>query len=906
MNQEIIETPFHFWGFDAEHLVRPQGWQSVPRSETPRLATVALPADHDRKEASDRAPVVQTQAGESVEADSVVTLRRADGSPDWWLHRFLAKPSESYQVSPASSDNETSRLASADKEKPVRLAEETTSTGCTPIRVFNGDEDLCTTVRIELESLGKTFGGRAASLRLVSSGRVITTYQASIRFDHDTAGLESNQRWRLEHLVGSLEIRVIHGLGLCEVDFSLTHRGNANHPGGTWDMGDWTSLVLDRLSIGVSDPRLQAGEGGREFLLSLMEPEDLIQCHDPSGFEITQGSSGGANWDSSNHRIPGGGIGVAEFGCRVKRASAPGVVEDFPRGRPIPFVSVRNKGFQLSLGMSKFWQSFPCSIKAEGDSIDLELLSGNAAGPVELLAGEQKTWSFAVECNATAAASAMPGWLCPSIDVVSPSAYETQSALPYLTACDHQRSGTNGYESLVSQAITGSDCFWTKSEKIDQFGWRHFGDIYGDHEAVFQQDPPLISHYNNQYDCTLGFLIQFWRTGNRQWYDWATWSADHAWDIDTYHTSKDKLLYNGGLFWHTYHYADAQLASHRSYPSGIDAEDVFSSGKQLDDLGAVGKKLKQNYAVGGGPAASHNYPTGWMYLYLMTGTERYREAAINAADYVIRIEDGTQTPYKWLSRAETGYSTCSSKGYYGPGRASGNSTHALLTGHQLTLDRKYLDRAAHLMRRTVHPDQNLDHLDLLNAELRWFYTMYLQALGRYVDYKLTLGEEDTDFRYGVASLLHYANWMAEHERPTLSEPDELQYPTETWAAQDMRKWHVLEHAARYEQDDSRRKKIQEKADFFYEYVVDFLSTSETKSLCRPVVLLMNFGWQRAWLTRNRDRLAWDGAITDQFAPQRTFVPQRLIAVSRFKKLLVIGVLVGVSMVLALLVWWFTR
>ena len=162
----------------------------------------------------------------------------------------------------------------------------------------------------------------------------------------------------------------------------------------------------------------------------------------------------------------------------------------------------------------------------------------------------------------------------------------------------------------------------------------------------------------------------------------------------------------------------------------------FDDGQDLSTMGETGEKLAKNYAIGGGPAAAHNYSTGWMVAYWLTGSERFRTAAISAADYVMRIDDGNQTPFKWLSRADTGYSTCSSAGYYGPGRAAANSTHALLTGHELTGDNKYLQRAA-TVDAAYGPSgsQHLEELDLLNAELRWFYTMYLQALGRYVDYK---------------------------------------------------------------------------------------------------------------------------------------------------------------------------
>ena len=75
--------------------------------------------------------------------------------------------------------------------------------------------------------------------------------------------------------------------------------------------------------------------------------------------------------------------------------------------------------------------------------------------------------------------------------------------------------------------------------------------------------------------------------------------------------------------------------------------------------------------------------------------------------------------------------------------------------------------------------------------------MFLQALGKYLDYKAERGELDALYAYARASLLHYARWMAEHEYPYLSKPEMLEYPTETWAAQDMRKAEVLQEAGRW-------------------------------------------------------------------------------------------------------------
>ena len=51
--------------------------------------------------------------------------------------------------------------------------------------------------------------------------------------------------------------------------------------------------------------------------------------------------------------------------------------------------------------------------------------------------------------------------------------------------------------------------------------------------------------------------------------------------------------------------------------------------------------------------------------------------------------------------------------------------------------------------------------------------------------------------FARASLLHYARCMADHERFYLDEPERLEFATETWAAQELRKGTVLLMAARH-------------------------------------------------------------------------------------------------------------
>jgi hypothetical protein len=292
-----------------------------------------------------------------------------------------------------------------------------------------------------------------------------------------------------------------------------------------------------------------------------------------------------------------------------------------------------------------------------------------------------------------------------------------------------------------------------------------------------------------------------------------------------------------------------------------------------------------------------------MVAYYLTGDERYRKAVINSAEYVMGLEDGSTTRFRWLSNRSTGFATCSSIGYYGPGRASSNSIHALLSGYELTRDVKYLDMAVYLMKRCVHPELDLDSMDLFNAELRWFYTMHLQAQCWLIDVLGQVPGQEANLQYAVASLLHYARWMLEHERPILDHPEQLQYPTETWAAQDIRKWHVLAYASRWCSTREEGSKMMAKAEWFYDYVMRTLDGFETKSLCRPVVLMLGCGWQRDGMVRDFEAMCPKRIeLPTEWVSHALFIPQREEAIRRAKKILMVGA--GGMIVLFLAVVWF--
>jgi hypothetical protein len=228
--------------------------------------------------------------------------------------------------------------------------------------------------------------------------------------------------------------------------------------------------------------------------------------------------------------------------------------------------------------------------------------------------------------------------------------------------------------------------------------------------------------------------------------------------------------------------------------------------------------------------------------------------------------------------------TDSDRGYHGPGRASANAVNALLDAHRLTSDARHLTKAEQLIRRCIHPEDDFGQLTLLDAERRWFYTMFLQTLGKYLDGKAERMELDGMYDYARQSLLHYARWMAQNEYPYLDKSEKLEYPTETWAAQDMRKSEVFKFAAKHA-DGDERSRFLERSEFFFRYVTGALPSMPTQTLARPVVLLLSYGFMHSYFQANPDETSpLSSAPVKDFGRPTVFVSQKVRAIRRFKLL----------------------
>jgi hypothetical protein len=644
------------------------------------------------------------------------------------------------------------------------------------------------------------------------------------------------------------------------IEITVHNPARAQHPGNYWELGDPSSILFKGVTVTLPF------HPGKAAAVQVSEQAGESLRGSNSNIHIHQESSGGPQWDSPVHMNRAGRVALRFRGYRLRSG-----LEEREGLRVEPIVRVSSGGESLSAFLDGFWQQFPSALAVTDEgTVTVSPFPVETGDVYELQGGERKTRRLAVSLGDDTVSEVPLQWLRrPVLARTDPQHYSESGVMPFFVI-----DGDPRHDALLTEAIEGPRSFSSKREAIDEYGWRHFGDLYADHEAAFKTGPALFaSHYNNQYDAIAGFALQFMRTGDRRWWQLMEDLARHVADIDVYHTTEDKPAYSGGLFWHSYHYVEAGRATHRSYPQAPGVS-------------------------GGGPSAEHNYNAGLALYYYLTGWMAARDVAVSLGDWVIAMDDGHRTPFRWLAEGATGLASASgSPLYHGPGRGGGNSIKALLTAFQLSGQRRHLDKAEELMRRCINPGDNIESLNLLDAERRWYYTVFLEAVGLYLWQKAARGELDHTYDYARRSLVHYARWMCEHEYPYLDRPEILEYPNETWSAQDMRKSEVLAVAALCTQGAERDHMLSTSQRFF-EDVLTRLPALPTHHYTRPMVLLLTRGYALPWVRQHGDAAlpAPDSTIGHE-QPAR-FEPQKARAMRRAK--LVAGALF--TSLAGLLIW----
>lgn len=643
-----------------------------------------------------------------------------------------------------------------------------------------------------------------------------------------------------------IQLSFYDGHGLVQCQITLHNPRAARHPGGLWDLGDEGSIFFKDFALHVP---LRSQAGLRTVWRT--QPDQPGAERTATSLTIYQDSSGGENWQSANHVNRFGQVMHTFPGYRVTADGC--LLQEGKRATPI--LALHDGQHGVAITIERFWQNFPKALEVHHNQLTLRLFPQQYNDAYELQGGEQKTHTAYLLFTDTPESAAPLGWVQDRLlPRTTPEWYAQTRAFNYLTP--RSQDPHTACATLIETAIEGPQSFFARREIIDEYGWRHFGDLYADHEAVGHTGKaPLVSHYNNQYDVLYGAIVHYVRSGDWRWFELARDLARHVIDIDIYHTQEDRPVYNGGLFWHTDHYTDAGTATHRAYSRM-----------------SVAPAALPHY--GGGLSNEQNYTTGLLYYYFLTGDATAREAVQGLADWVINMDDGRQ---RFLGRFDTRPTgMCSATAhwhYHGPGRGAGNSINALLDAYVLTSAKPYFDKAEELVRRCIHPADDIRARGLEDVEYRWSYTVFLQVLGKYLDLKTDKGDIDYMYSYARASLLHYAAWMLEHEKPYTHVLDRVKIPTETWPAQDIRKSHVFYLAAKYATEPQLRRAFRRQAEFFFHACLQDLQTFPTCTLTRPLVLLLTNAYTHAFFQTHPEETGPSPAQDYNFGQPRSFIPQ---------------------------------
>jgi hypothetical protein len=263
---------------------------------------------------------------------------------------------------------------------------------------------------------------------------------------------------------------------------TLTNPNAARHQGGFWDLGDPRSVLIKDASI-----VLPFAPSGAVSVRATIERDQQWSAY-MTPFEMYQDSSGGQHWQSTNHINRHRKVPNTFRGYQVSAADA--TVSGL---RATPVVSITHPGGRLTVVVPQFWENFPKAIEATDSSLVVRLFPGQYADLHEIQGGEQKTHECFVGFGDGAVSDGPFEWCRNRILVrVDPEWCFSSGAIPFLAPLE------DAHTTLVNPAVDDPDSFESKREIIDEYGWRHFGEVYGDHESVHHKNPPIVSHYNNQ------------------------------------------------------------------------------------------------------------------------------------------------------------------------------------------------------------------------------------------------------------------------------------------------------------------------------------------------------------------------------------------------------------------------
>jgi hypothetical protein len=644
-------------------------------------------------------------ADEPVPAQILVTNRYKDGSPRWVLLDF--------DVGLPPSGNSVYRLTAKATPAPTtatlayRLADGVAAidTGTAQFRIDTKRFRLFDSVQVDSAAVFEDAGPR----------RVVLAVRGRLGPRRGKLPL-ARYVCRMQFYAGKSQVRVF---------FTLCNPAAHHHPGNVWDLGTGGSVFMEDFSVCLP----LAVQKAWSCRVGVEADRSPIDGAADTPMKLYQDSSGGENWQSANHVDKDYQVRTSFRGYRVHAGNQ----QVHEGGRADGWLTVRTGRGLAGAAVRDFWQNFPKALDYGDGVLRLALWPGEFAGVHELLGGEQKTHEILFvfggsNVSVETVGRRLTAFQRPLYAMPDPAAVVASGAFWVTAPIDRRKHGAMEAtcDTFVDPRGGRPDTVRTMWERIDEYGWRHFGDTFADNEGApagavrdhpdhhFGRQP--ISHYGNEYDVNYTVMLQGLRRGDPNWMWMADVMSRHYADVCIYHTDAERSrAYAHGPFTHTTHDTAAYRSTHRMYPG-------------------EGPKYGITYQSGG-PNAGHCYVSHLIQHYYLTGDRNSLEAFLEVAEQWCL--NGT-----WLGTLGTG-----------DRRGLGNFFATFVYAYQLTHDRRYYDAALEIvaLARPLPPGQYQG----LAA------TLFVKAGSRFLDVKRERDEMDADYRTVLRKMLEFGDHYLE-------------------------------------------------------------------------------------------------------------------------------------------------
>ncbi len=314
------------------------------------------------------------------------------------------------------------------------------------------------------------------------------------------------------------------------------------------------------------------------------------------------------------------------------------------------WMDVSNSQRGLAFGVRHFWQNYPKKLAVSAANVvRVELLpEGSSEKFWTVYPGVGKTHEgffdfHAGGYTATVKQRAELMLFAPPMLIADPSWYVATDAFGPLTVPSAASTHWEAYmDRQYNCTVNRTGC----SILPLPYGQRNFGD-YVQSIGTDSAGKPFPEFGDGHYEDAHGAILQFARTGQRRWFDYAVGGARHHYDLDVMHTQNARYpgFPAGMIHWHgTAEHEGSSIELGHVVPGGLDEYYLLTGDpRALEVIREQGDWVTYWARTGGGRVApetsndqpgltEYERPTAWtlhtvMKAYEATGDPKYLEGA---------------------------------------------------------------------------------------------------------------------------------------------------------------------------------------------------------------------------------------------------------------------------------------